>query len=158
MEMTAPRASRVPQKLWPLTSPGADGDGRDGDRRARLGDGVAEDDEDAGAECGTDADHGELPQAEGAPQRASLALAALRDQAFHGLAAHQARADPEGRGAGRTAVPRGCALVGHVLAPLVLPVRGTGTGGIPFRQGTHRAGSPPRHVRGDSLRAAALPL
>ncbi|GCB51125.1 hypothetical protein SNL152K_8478 [Streptomyces sp. NL15-2K] len=52
----------------------------------------------------------------------------------------------------------GCALVEHALTPSSLPLRAAGTGGTPARTGTHRAGSPPRHVQRMTLRWKALPV
>lgn len=115
---------------------------RRGDRGAGLRDGVTEDDEDAGAEGGTDADHGELPQTEGASERPSLTLAALRDQVFHGLATHEARPDAGGCGGGGLAwVLRGGAWVEHAPAPCRCR-SGRREPTAPLRAGTHRAGSP----------------
>ena len=108
-----------------------------------FGHGLAEDDEDAGAEGGADADHRQLPQPEGAPEGSALALAALGDQALHGLAPHEPRAEPRGRGGGPTALLRGCALVEHALAPSSLPVGAAGTGGT-LEQGPTERG--PRHA------------
>ncbi|GAA3112388.1 hypothetical protein GCM10020254_68230 [Streptomyces goshikiensis] len=54
-----------------------------------LGGGGAEDDEDAGAQGGADADHGQLPHGERAAQRAALTLATLGDHLLDRLAAQQ---------------------------------------------------------------------
>ena len=86
----------------------------EGDRGSGLGDGLAEDHEDAGAEGGTDADHGQLPHARGSgaamPPSPWPPSATSRST---GLRRISRAPTPGVRCGGLCAGLRGCALIEH---------------------------------------------
>ncbi len=135
-----------------------DEDGRTGDRG-----GLAEDDEDAGAQGRADADHGQLPHGERTLQRAALTLAAFGDQLLDRLAAEQRVGGPTGLGSERwrlavvehegTPCHCGSTEVGDEASTATVRSRTGPDEGRAWHGGPPSRRSAPLHVQRVSLRA-----